>query len=372
MNTQLSISLSDDLTKFTISSGQSAIATGVSYSLVVHMPEGKYAGWEQQDHNGFSIEIFDSGSNVLAKATNVRYISAYPYPSGVFTANLLLDPTAFDGYFSGKAFGAALRFPIVIKDNSEVYLSSDIVVIRASSGESLPKEATDQIVSGLVNALRFDSVSQINAWLNGTYTRPDGVTPADLSYGQVVHTQCEGSFMVTEPVTWSPSLAKNFCPIPSPFPIHGWIRVTADCDEGGFSIHANDVYDDSESTGYGYNGISKSTAEDVRAYTFDERDTGIVRFSDMEKAFSQFEVSAGDPSALLSRVEALERKVSELQSSQGVTVKAGDGVKVSPDGTISLVHDIASKLATLDSLTDTSTLEDLKAAINALILASKS
>ena len=59
-------------------------------------------------------------------------------------------------------------------------------------------------VDGINNALSFETLSQLQDWLNGTYARPDGKKPSDLYVGQhlYIKDQDENDYWVSEtPVT---------------------------------------------------------------------------------------------------------------------------------------------------------------------------
>jgi hypothetical protein len=54
-----------------------------------------------------------------------------------------------------------------------------------------------EIAEGAVYGIVFDTTAQLNAWLGGTYIRPDGQTPADLKLGESIYIRA-----LNEPDYW--------------------------------------------------------------------------------------------------------------------------------------------------------------------------
>ena len=172
----LYLTLSRDITSYTITSGQRAIATNVNYAVTIESPTltTNLAGRD------VSLIISDTEGNTLTSATTFYPDTKNPYKA--VTGSLLLDGGVYGKFFDGKPIDTAVRLPIVIRDKSVTLLSSDIVVVNG--GEVAEPSASDETVAGLVNAIRFYDLAEFKAWLDGVKERPDGLKPTDIVVGQ--------------------------------------------------------------------------------------------------------------------------------------------------------------------------------------------
>ena len=90
--------------------------------------------------------------------------------------------------------------------------SSELYVSNHNKSSASHQDIRDEIkavkskVDGINNALSFETKSQLQDWLNGTYTRPDGKKPSDLYVGQYLYVKDidEEDYWVSEiPATMS-------------------------------------------------------------------------------------------------------------------------------------------------------------------------
>ena len=263
----LYLTLSRDITSYTITSGQRAIATNVNYAVTIESPTltTNLAGRD------VSLIISDTDGNTLTAATTFYPDTKNPYKA--VTGSLLLDGGVYGKFFDGKPVDTAVRLPIVIRDKSATLLSSDIVV--ANGGEVAEPSASDEIVAGLVNAIRFYDLAEFKAWLDGTKERPDGLKPTDIVVGQWVHTQQDGSFICKELIGAEPSVTKNFTTIVTQFPLTGTLKMNPD-NGIGLSVYSGDVYNDAEATSYSVDAITYKGD----AFTFTAGDNQVARQKD--------------------------------------------------------------------------------------------
>lgn len=263
----LYITLSRDITSYTITSGQRAIATNVNYAVTIESPTltTNLAGRD------VSVIISDTEGNTLTTATTFYPDTKNPYKS--VTGSLLLDGTVYAKFFDGKPVDTAVRLPIVIRDKSATLLSSDIVVMNG--GENAEPSASDETVAGLVNAIRFYDLAEFKAWLDGTKTRDDGLMPTDIVVGQWVHTQQDGSFICKELIGAEPSVVKNFTAIVTQFPLTGTLKMNPD-NGVGLSVYSGDVYNEAEATSFSTDAITYKG----EAFTFNAGDNQIARQKD--------------------------------------------------------------------------------------------
>lgn len=263
----LYLTLSRDITSYTITSGQRAIATNVNYAVTIESPTltTNLAGRD------VSLIISDTEGNTLTTATTFYPDTKNPYKA--VTGSLLLDGGVYGKFFDGKPVDTAVRLPIVIRDKSATLLSSDIVV--ANGGEVAEPSASDETVAGLVNAIRFYDLAEFKAWLDGTLTRDDGLMPTDIVVGQWVHTQNDGSFICKELIGAEPSVAKNFTAIVTQFPLTGTLKMNPD-NGVGLSVYSGDVYNEAEATSFSTDAITYKGD----AFTFNAGDNQIARQKD--------------------------------------------------------------------------------------------
>lgn len=263
----LYLTLSRDITSYTITSGQRAIATNVNYAVTIESPTltTNLAGRD------VSLIISDTEGNTLTTATTFYPDTKNPYKA--VTGSLLLDGGVYGKFFDNKPVDTAVRLPIVIRDKSATLLSSDIVVVNG--GEVAEPSASDEVVAGLVNAIRFYDLAEFKAWLDGTKERPDGLKPTDIVVGQWVHTQQDGSFVCKELIGSEPSVTKNFTTIVTQFPLTGTLKMNPD-NGVGLSVYSGDVYNDADATSYSVDAITYKGD----AFTFTAGDNQIARQKD--------------------------------------------------------------------------------------------
>ena len=263
----LYLTLSRDITSYTITSGQRAIATNVNYAVTIESPTltTNLAGRD------VSLIISDTEGNTLTSATTFYPDTKNPYKA--VTGSLLLDGGVYGKFFDGKPIDTAVRLPIVIRDKSVTLLSSDIVVVNG--GEVAEPSASDETVAGLVNAIRFYDLAEFKAWLDGVKERPDGLKPTDIVVGQWVHTQQDGSFICKELIGSEPSVTKNFTTIVTQFPLTGTLKMNPD-NGVGLSVYSGDVYNDSEATSFSIDAITYKGD----AFTFTAGDNQVARQKD--------------------------------------------------------------------------------------------
>ena len=263
----LYLTLSRDITSYTITSGQRAIATNVNYAVTIESPTltTNLAGRD------VSVIISDTEGNTLTTATTFYPDTKNPYKA--VTGSLLLDGTAYAKFFEGKPVDTAVRLPIVIRDKSATLLSSDIVVMNG--GENVEPSASDETIAGLVNAIRFYDLAEFKAWLDGTKTRDDGLRPTDIVVGQWVHTQNDGSFICKELIGSEPSVTKNFTTIVTQFPLTGTLKMNP-ANGVGLSLYSGDVYNEADATSFSTDAITYKGEE----FTFYSGDNQIARQKD--------------------------------------------------------------------------------------------
>lgn len=263
----LYLTLSRDITSYTITSGQRAIATNVNYAVTIESPTLT----TNLDGREVSLIISDTEGNTLTTATTFYPDTKNPYKA--VTGSLLLDGRVYGKFFDNKPVDTAVRLPIVIRDKSATLLSSDIVVVNG--GEVAEPSASDETVAGLVNAIRFYDLAEFKAWLDGVKERPDGLKPTDIVVGQWVHTQQDGSFICKELIGSEPSVTKNFTTIVTQFPFTGTIKMNPD-NGVGLSVYSGDVYNDAVATSYSVDAITYKGD----AFTFTAGDSQIARQKD--------------------------------------------------------------------------------------------
>ena len=263
----LYLTLSRDITSYTITSGQRAIATNVNYAVTIESPTltTNLAGRD------VSLIISDTEGNTLTTATTFYPDTKNPYKA--VTGSLLLDGGVYGKFFDGKPVDTAVRLPIVIRDKSATLLSSDIVVVNG--GDVAEPSASDEVVAGLVNAIRFYDLAEFKAWLDGMKERPDGLKPTDIVVGQWVHTQQDGSFICKELIGSEPSVTKNFTTIVTQFPLTGTLKMNPD-NGVGLSVYSGDVYNDADATSFSVDAITYKGD----AFTFTAGDNQIARQKD--------------------------------------------------------------------------------------------
>lgn len=263
----LYLTLSRDITSYTITSGQRAIATNVTYAVTIESPTltTNLAGRD------VSVIISDTEGNTLTTATTFYPDTKNPYKA--VTGSLLLDGTAYAKFFDGKPVDTAVRLPIVIRDKSATLLSSDIVVMNG--GENAEPSASDETIAGLVNAIRFYDLAEFKAWLDGTKTRDDGLRPTDIVVGQWVHTQNDGSFICKELIGSEPSVTKNFTAIVTQFPLTGTLKMNP-ANGVGLSLYSGDVYNEADATSFSTDAITYKGD----AFTFNAGDNQVARQKD--------------------------------------------------------------------------------------------
>lgn len=342
-----SILLSTDPARYTIISGHTALIPGVEYRVTVGAPRTLAGNLPQAAVLSLSEDTDKALTSVILQPS-----ASDPY--GTMEGTLYLHPDTYRPLFDSENPPSTVVLNFSIASEDAVFLSSAIAV---SAPLVTPEQTTtlswDQ---ALLNALKFTDLKQFKAWLSGDLTRPDGVRPQDLVYGSIVHTQMEGSFMLVDAERKPLTLHGSFAPLGSPFPIHGYAKVTAENGEGGMSVHGLDVYDIATSTQYGLSGIRASDGDKIRTYTFDTFTTGIVTFADLSLALQGLSVDPSEAISLASRIATLEERVKQLSDSAALT--AGEGVTIE-NGKISIDQDITKALSRLTNITDQSTLGDV-------------
>lgn len=370
----LDIILTRDSTKLTMASEQSALAVGATYDvrITAYPPVAHGIMATSKIKGPLALTLVKEGStDILAKAIIYRWNSTVwgeLEGRGVLT----LKTEDFAPLFpEEKSVDTTVRVVMTIaSEDGTTYVVSPITVVWSNAGFNSVdvRDRTDAVIDGIVNGIRFSTVAEVNNWLQGEFIRPDGVTPDQLPDYSMVVTQDEGTFMLTSKILgMDASIEKNFTQIMTPYPMKGWTRILAKDGDGGFSVHSKDVYDTEDATRYGLDAIQAKSS----SYTFDMAGTGIVRFDDLEDALRDIEVASGQPETVLTRVQALERRVAQLESG-GTVITGGDGIKVSDSGVVSLEHDLAARLATVEDLKDEATVGDVRDVVQALINEAKS
>lgn len=358
--------LSRDPVRYTILSGQSVLVPNMYYQLIIGFPTGNSPG---ETSTGLTLYLSSEDGTTIAQSSLLT--PSVSDPHGTFQGTLVIDSDAVSSYFTDED-DETMRADIVIKDNQSVFLTSEITITRPPAEVNTVSTMTWD--TAMLSAIRFDTLADFKAWLAGDKTRTDGVTPASLLYGAVVHTQCEGSYMLTTEISGNTgSLTKHFTRITMPDPVKGYYRITSNNGDGGFAVHGRDVYDDSWAASYTLDGITSATPDATYTYTFDKYSTGIVTFADLDRALRGLSVgSDGATTAeVAARLTALENEVAALKASGGGTsYRAGDGITIS-NGVISLEHDIAEAVSALGAITDSSTVGDVADVTQVILAASK-
>lgn len=353
------IALASDYCQYTIEQGDDLVVGNV-YRLAFRLPAGVTV--PDIEYTTAMLHIVTPGGKVFSVGS---FTPSVDDPQGTIETTLDLTDPWFVARFLEAPEESAREFHVTLSTNYGTLLSSDFTFTRSATAESSGSLG----LTGVIKAIRFDTEAHFSAWLSGQYVRADGITPADLFYGQFVHTQCEGTYVLTTPIDQSPSLGKNFTKIKTPFPVDGWLKVLAGHGLGGFAVYTTNFLDDTNVTMYGRHGMTHVLNGTPTAYEYGTtNDNGVVRFRDLHAAIRDVEVTAGNTDAVVSRVQALEAQVAALGGATAVT--PGTGITVN-GGVVSLTKDLAGALSEVNPITSTDSLSRIIEVLNILINASK-
>ena len=361
---QLYIVLNDSGVDYRIISGQTAIIPGTTYYVTVGVPQTplRLSGYRPTD-----LYIKDDNGMILSSATLMPHPKD---PRGRSVGSLETDPESYRALFPDNETTARARL-FICEENGTAILSSEITIARPVF--DTPKPSTDMTwYEAATSGVVFTDTKEIKAWLKGTFTRSDHLLPQDLPVGCPVHTHCEGSFLVLRKLDEFSTIATDFAPVATGFPVKGFLRIASKAGNGGFDVHRKDVYD-GDYVRYGIDGITVASAGTENKFTFDAEDTGIVTRGFLRDVLVSI---PGNPEAggdLAFKIAALEQDVRSLRAELAATKRltSGSGIYISDTGEVSLEKNVPEALSVLGYIDDDSTIGDVVAVAHTAVAASK-
>lgn len=341
MNTDaLVLSLTSNPSSYTILSGQGAIVCDTNYSVRVSLPSHLDASTVA---SSLCLSL-SSGETVITSTSN--FVPSADDPHGAAVGSLTVPSSSFAGG----------TISMVIRDSSQVLLNTEISLVSLTtcsdtSGGGQAGEGCHD--AGLAQGLKFSTLSEANLWIAGQHLREDGVRPADMFYGQYLHTQTEGSYILAKAsLSSSDTVATAFRPVAFPWPMESWVETTG--ASSGFAAFKYTSKSATDVTYYGLDYIRSVSEGTPRVYTFTPEATGIARMEDVTRADNE----------VLSQVD---QKISRIQ-----LPTYGEGLVLDVErNEVSLAHDLAAVLADKAYISDDTPLSSIVTILNDLIAASK-